>query len=208
MGAAQSDLEILRHEPASAPAAPAPPAPAPESEKPRVFTQFGPDPALGTLPAAVQQCLPPNPQSAACDAVIGDYASGAGFCADPAHAGTTYCACVNNSLPCPMIASASCSNAPHSYRNAAMTVDSPEYKYCASHPICVNQVDLAGNQDVARGVVQECGQVTNVKRKISASSATVAVVVFVFLVSLLYRAHYGARERSPRRRHHRHRHHH
>jgi hypothetical protein len=149
------------------------------------------DPPLNSLPQPFRSCLPPNPQSTACDKLIGNLVSGNGYCAimtpDPNYPGsapyalTTYCSCVNSKIPCPMIASATCSNSAFSYKNASQLPDSEEYKYCMSHPICVNLIDPDGRQDVIYDVVQDCNTIESTP----ADSIDYKVMIFIFIILIV-----------------------
>jgi hypothetical protein len=157
--------------------------------------KFGPDPPITSLPQSFQQCLPPNNQSEECDIIIGSLASGNGYCAitsvDPnypdaaPYAYTTYCSCVNSKIPCPSIASSICVNSAFSYKNISQLPSSDEYKYCASHPICINQIDDDGKNDVITNVVQDCGTSVDQSGDTLLSSYIVKLSIFVTVIILI-----------------------
>lgn len=153
------------------------------------WTSFGPDPPLSTLDVTAQQCLAPNGASAACDAYIGSAAAGNGFCSLPTYKTTTYCACVNNAIPCPQNAMASCANAAYSYKLWQWT-QTPSggglshNATCATSPICVNLVEVGGNQNVVSGITQQCGTITNITNVLKTNPA-LAVLTFLLFITLI-----------------------
>jgi hypothetical protein len=162
---------------------------------PTTFTQFGPDPPIATLPQAFRRCLSPNAASAGCDGSIGSLQSGSGYCAvttpDPRYPGTapyaqsTYCACVNNAIPCPMVAAAACANSAFAYAPTKMTPpDGAAYAACKGQPICVNLIEVGGNQNVVSGITQQCGVIQNIQNIISTNPA-LAVLAFLLFVTLV-----------------------
>ena len=155
------------------------------------WTSFGPDPPPSTLPAPAQACLIPVSSSPACDAFIGSAAQGSGFCALDEYKQTTYCACVNNAVACPQYAMASCANAAFAYRPAAWYAktgaghDSPsENDSCKSAPICVNLVEIGGEQNLVSGITQQCGTITNITN-ILKTNPTLAILAAVLLIMLI-----------------------
>jgi len=158
------------------------------------WTSFGPDPPPASLPAAARACLTPVASTPACDEYIGSADSGQGFCADPLYKTTTYCACVNNAISCPQFSMASCANAAYAYKpswwyagtgpgGAGPTPNAT----CATSPICVNLVEVGGDQNVVTGITQQCGTITNVTNvlKTNPTLATLAFLLFVILIIVM-----------------------
>jgi hypothetical protein len=153
----------------------------PKADPATTFTRFGPDPLLSSLPKAFQACLQGSP-GPSCDALVGSLAQGSGFCAEPEYAQTTFCACVNNAIPCPTVAAAACANSAFAYAPTDMRPPSGRtFLRCKSQPICVDLVEVGGGQNVVSGVTQQCGAITNVRRVLSASPALAALAFFAFL---------------------------
>jgi hypothetical protein len=153
----------------------------------KTFAQFGPDPPLSTLPSDFLACLT-TPASLDCDNIVGKAGSGNGYCAQGAYQQTTYCACVNNVIPCPMVAAAACANSAFAYTPTKMTPPNGEaYLACKGQPICINLVAVGGNQNVVSGITQECGTIEKITDTIAASPslAAIAFVLLVMLVILL-----------------------
>lgn len=148
------------------------------------FTQFGPSPFLRDLPAAFQACIPPNPPTAACDTIVGGLAEGYGYCATPQYAQTTYCACVNNAIPCPASAAAACTNAAFAYLQTRQSPGGAQYEECKGVPICVNVLEVGGSQNLTSGLSQQCGTITNITRALRASPA-LAALAFILLIALI-----------------------
>ena len=154
--------------------------------------QFGPDAPLSNLPVEFRACLPPNTlspaQQASCDTAVGSMASGIGYCSEAPYNTMTYCACVNNAIPCPMIAAAACVNSAFSYRPSDMLAPNGQsYLDCKGTPICVNIVEVGGSQNVVSGITQECGVIQNITNVISTNPplAVLAIILFIMLVILL-----------------------
>jgi hypothetical protein len=128
---------------------------------------FGPDPALTTLPANIQSCLTGAP-SETCDQLIGSLAqgynatTGGPFCASPQYKTTTYCACVNNSVPCPQTTMSACANTAFAYKPYAWSVApapgaaSPNEE-CKASNNCLNIIQVSGSQNVTSSINQSCG---------------------------------------------------
>jgi hypothetical protein len=153
---------------------------------PSGFTRFGPDPHLDDLEPAFKACLNDTLSAASrrnCDELVGQW-GGSGFCSQPKYAQTTYCACVNNLIPCPMVAAAACANAAFSYRTSRMQEGGIEYKECKGQPICVNLVEIGGSQNVVGGITQQCGTIQNIKNLYTANPK-LAVIFFILLVALI-----------------------
>ena len=158
------------------------------------WTSFGPDPPIATLPDRFRTCLPPNQPSSECDLIVGNTAMGEqgtdpaslnGFCADPQYRETTYCACVNNAIPCPMIAAAACANSAFSYLPTGMIPPSGEhYLTCKNEPICINILEVGGSQNVVSGITQQCGIITNITNVVKANPS-LAIIIFVLLIALI-----------------------
>ena len=150
------------------------------------FTQFGPDPPLAGLSFA--GCLPPNPPSVACDNLMGSAQHGSGICADSSYAKTTYCACINNAIPCPMVAAAACANSAFAYLPTnQLPPNGTEFLACKDRQICVNLVEVGGSQNVVSGITQQCGPITNIYNSIKANPtlAILAFLLFILLVVLM-----------------------
>lgn len=103
----------------------------------------------GTLPNDLITCVTTGQGTAPCDKTMGSIASGGGYCATTPYSTMTYCACVNNTLPCATVTSQYCSNDPYSYK--------PSYASpsCANANLCVNAVDTGSG--IVDGVTQVCG---------------------------------------------------
>lgn len=156
------------------------------------YTYFTPGVPKGLLPADFKWCMD-NP-SAACDVVVGGLTDATGYCSTPAFAQTTYCACVNNALPCPARTSAQCLNA-GAYLPWAMTAG-PAADRCRSVPICISTAVVNGDHDILSNLVQECGPVAGpgpapgagpgaVAPSLSTTPAWLLVLVFVMLVLIV-----------------------
>lgn len=152
---------------------------------PTEYTQFGPDTPISELPANLRACLPPNAPSGKCDATIGSLESGQGYCSQSPYDKMTYCSCVNNAIPCPMVAAAACANSAFAYSTTEMQApDGQAYAACKGQPICVNIVEVGGSQNVVTGITQQCGVIQNVQNIISASP-TLAAVAFILVIMLI-----------------------
>jgi hypothetical protein len=155
------------------------------------FTQFGPDDPLSSLDAQFRGCLGPDLTAAErqrCDAVVGSLASGNGYCANDRYSRMSYCACVNNAIPCPMVAASACANSAFAYRPSAMSPpDGEAYLGCKDATICVNLVEVGGSQNVVSGITQQCGVIQNVRNVIGAYPifAVILLVLVVCLAMLL-----------------------
>ncbi|MFA6166973.1 MAG: hypothetical protein WC700_10170 [Gemmatimonadaceae bacterium] len=148
------------------------------------FTQFGPDPPLEDLPKHFRACIE-KPGTPGCDALVGSAASGNGYCSRSQYAQTTYCACVNNAIPCAGVVAAACVNSEFAYRPTAIRAPAGEdYLACKNLPICINVVEVGGNQNVVQNIKQECGPITNITNIINANP-TLAILVFVLVVALV-----------------------
>lgn len=124
------------------------------------YIDFSNDVPLSTLPSDFSKCLE-NP-SVACDAIVGSTTLGSGYCNDSQYEQTTYCACVNNSLPCPSITSTICSNFEYAYTPTTMMPPSGlDYIKCKSQPLCINLAEIGGSQNVVTSINQQCGVITN-----------------------------------------------
>lgn len=151
---------------------------------PTTFTQFGPDPPLSDLPQAFQACVEDPASSPNCDATVGSAAAGQGYCSQPAYAQTTYCACVNNAIPCPMVAAAACANSAFAYAPTTMQAPGGQaYLRCKGQPICVNIVEVGGSQNIVTGITQQCGLITDVQNLIS-TSPLLAALTFILIVMI------------------------
>lgn len=165
------------------------------SNPPRTsWTTFGPDPPPDSLPIAAQKCLAPMTSSPSCDNYIGYAASGQGFCAQDEYKRTTYCACVNNAVACPQYSMASCANAAFAYKpswwytKTGPNGDGPsKNETCEKTPICVNLVEVGGNQNMVANVTQQCGTVTNVTNMLKANPmmSAFALILFIMLIIVL-----------------------
>jgi hypothetical protein len=152
----------------------------------KVLGPGGPAPGGGSGGAQAADCflrfgaLSPA-QQAACDGVVGSAAAGAGACNLPALRQTTYCACVNNSLQCPGVTSAACANSAFAYQPQKML---SETSACKAAPICVNEIEVEGAQNVVSGIKQTCGAGQGALQAFQASPY-LAGLLFVLLVALL-----------------------
>ena len=147
----------------------------------KTWNTFGPDPPLASLPPDFQACVSAAAPTAECDTIVGSAESGGGYCASPAYQQTTYCACVNNAMPCPIHVSAACANAAHAYQSSKMVASLPE---CEKTPVCINVVEVGGSQNVVSGIVQQCGTIEKMGNLIS-TSPLFAAIVFILVVSFL-----------------------
>jgi len=115
-------------------------------------------------------------------------ASGNGYCSVDRYSRMTYCSCVNNAIPCPMDAAASCANSAFAYRPSNMIAPNGQaFKACKDATICVNIVEVGGSQNVVTGISQECGAIQNVRNIINsnpilAGIALILIIILVFLV--------------------------
>lgn len=152
------------------------------------YTKFGPDPALSTLPLEFQSCLPPNPPTVDCDMnIVGSLAHGAGYCAYPAYADTTYCACVNAPITSSQCYFAPCANSAYAYMTTKMKEQSGAN--CPQGIVCINIVDVGGSQNVVTGITQQCGIITNIVNAIQANpvlASIIFVLVLVFTVLITF----------------------
>lgn len=161
------------------------------------YTEFGPDVPPAELPPDFLECLPPAAPSTACDLTVGSLASGLGYCGQvdpasgeaitsPVYAQMTYCACVNNAAPCPEYTSAVCANSAFAYRpHAWYASPSQGESYdanCQNTPICVNLVEVGGDQNVVSGLTQQCGTFETLQLVIGANPALALVAFFLILV--------------------------
>ena len=173
---------------------------------PSGFTRFGPDPPLDSLVGAdapFKVCLGDNlsPETRRyCDEIVGRW-GGTGYCADSKFAQTTYCACVNNLIPCPMFAAAACANAAFSYRTSRMQEGGVAYKECKGQPICVNIVEIGGSQNVVSGITQQCGVIQNIQNVYNTNPklAVLTFILFIALVILMSMKADGASSSSAKR---------
>lgn len=151
------------------------------------LTSFGPDTPLDALPLSFRRCLPPNvltpAQQSACDAIVGSITAGTGYCSVAPFTGMTYCGCVNNSIPCPMIAATACANSASAFQPTAMRApDGQAYLACKGRPVCVNLVEVGGSQNVVKGVTQQCGDIQNFRTFILANPALLILVILLVIM--------------------------
>jgi hypothetical protein len=161
---------------------------------------FGPDPPATALPGLLAAAKVAGPdektqpadcflrfgeltpaQQAACDGVVGSALANTGACALPTLQRTTYCACVNNSLQCPGVASAACANSAFAYQTQKMLSAASA---CKAAPICVNEIEVEGAQNVVSGIKQSCGAGQGALQALRASPY-LAGLLFVLLVAFL-----------------------
>lgn len=163
------------------------------------YTEFGPDMPLSELPPAFAACLPPAASSSACDQTIGSSSSGLGYCSCDCSGGTcppmcggqsyaqmTYCACVNNGAPCPQLSSAPCANSAFAYRPWAWSNAAgggPTYnEECGDSQICVNILEVGGDQNVVSGLTQQCGTFETIQIIVGTNPALAAIALLLVLV--------------------------
>lgn len=176
----------------------------------KTYTEFGPDIPLSELPPDFSACLPPNPSSPDCDSTVGSLQSGLGYCScdcdsggdtppsasacppgtcdGKSYAHMTYCACVNNAASCPQLSSAPCANSAFAYQpwgwSNTKKGDSTYDEECATTPICVNIVEVGGDQNVVNDLTQQCGTFETVQIIIGTNPALAALALFLVLVIL------------------------
>lgn len=185
------------------------------ADTPTTFTEFGPDVSLGSLPPDFRACLPPNPATPECDQVVRSLAAGQGYCGNRDGSGNptsanygqmTYCACVNNAISCPEFTSAACANSAFAYKPYAWAVENAggesQYSSCEDTPICVNILEVGGDQNVVSGLTQQCGTFQTVQLVIGTNPALAAlafILIVVIVVLLLARTDdtRGARRYPP-----------
>ena len=125
---------------------------------------FGSTPSINSISTTdypkVPNCLTGTP-SADCDEAIGDIYTTNTFCSDPAYQYTTFCACVNNSVPCPQTTMAACANTAYAYKPYAWTQSinggPSQDDECKAINNCVNILEAGGTSNLVSGVSQVCG---------------------------------------------------
>jgi len=87
-----------------------------------------------------------------------------------------------------MITSAACANSAFSYLPTTMSSQGREYLDCKGQPICINIVEIGGNQNIVSGIKQECGVINNVENFFGASPSltTIAIILFIIFIILLF----------------------
>jgi len=164
------------------------------------YTEFGPDVPLSELPPAFAACLPPAASSTDCDQIVGSSAAKLGYCScdcadgedrcpamcgGQSYARMTYCACVNNSSTCPQLSSASCANSAFAYRPWFWSNAESGETYnemCENTPICINILDVEGDQDVVKDLTQQCGTFQTVQIIVGTNPVLAAVAFLLVLV--------------------------
>jgi hypothetical protein len=147
------------------------------------YPTFVPNPATGSgaLTADLIACL--AAQSATCDTTtVGSLAMGTGACSTTEFADTVLCACVNNSLPCPLFTSPACSNDAGAYQTTDQVSDG---NACSKLPMCINFVSAAGSS-VVDGVVQTCDTSDTVVNWIETHRAVTVMLVFLAVLALAF----------------------
>lgn len=149
------------------------------------FATFKSGAAFSTLQKNIADCLDAENPTADCDAVIGSAAAGAGFCADPANAATSYCACVNSAYPCPHTAAAACANNPRAYKPTSMVGPSgKEYLTCVGRAICLNSITNSGVDGRLDDVTQECDGTVAVDYLKTHPLVVVVAILLLVLIAL------------------------
>lgn len=156
------------------------------------WTQFGPDPMLTSLPSDMQNCLTTTP-TPACDVIMGSAPSGQGHCANAMYAQTTYCSCVNNSMPCPQTTMAVCANTAYAYKPASWSVADANGvstdENCRVANLCFNLVDVNGASNVVSSVNQSCGgganQSSNKIIQVVSTNPILSFLLFFMIIVLL-----------------------
>jgi hypothetical protein len=148
------------------------------------FVKFGPDAQLPNTPDGwpVLDCIKNKKSSPECDSIIGSAAIGSGFCSKSPWDRMTYCACVNNALPCPHITTTTCSNSNSAYVPTQLTENGREYNTCKDRDICVNVATVEGQNDVISDLVQDCGPVTNVTNVLASTPIIGVLMIFILLL--------------------------
>jgi hypothetical protein len=81
---------------------------------------------------------------------------------------------------------ASCANAAYAYKPywwyqpPAPGAPTPNAA-CSAAPICVNLVEVGGEQNVVSGVTQQCGTITNITNVLKANPALAALTLLLFV---------------------------
>jgi len=147
------------------------------------FVKFGPDTQLpSTLDQRILKCIHDKRSSAYCDAIIGSKATGSGFCSKSPWDRMTYCACVNNALPCPHITTTTCSNSNSAYVPTQLAENGREYNTCKDREICTNVLNVEGHYDVLSDIVQDCGPATNVTNVLASTPIIGVLLIFIILL--------------------------
>ena len=117
--------------------------------------------------------------------IVGSLASGQGYCSQAPWANMTYCACVNNAIPCPMMASSACANSAFAFKPTNMLPpNGVSYGECKNASICVNVVEVGGSQNVVSNITQECGVIQNVQNLVN-TSPMLAAITFILIIVLI-----------------------
>ena len=147
--------------------------------------RFGPDVPYELLNRAFKDCLPPNKPTSQTDEIVGSLEAGRGFCGpNSGLAKMSYCACVNNKIPCPTKTAASCANSAFAYRPTTMLPGGTSYEACENLSICVNLAEVGGEENLVAGITQSCGPVQNFTNTIQASPI-LAIFAFILLIALI-----------------------
>jgi hypothetical protein len=147
--------------------------------------QFGPDPPFDTLYDTFRMCLQPGKSSSDCDKIVGSLEAGSGFCGpNSGYAKTSYCACVNNLIPCPTQTAAACANSAFAYRPTSMLPGGVAYEECKDRSLCVNLNEVGGKDNIVSGVTLSCGPVQKFGNTIQASPI-LAIIAFILLIALI-----------------------
>lgn len=146
-----------------------------------LFTGMTP---IADLPADLRQCIQ-NPDGPGCDEIIGSRASGYGYCSGSAFMQQPYCACVNNLIPCPMVAASACANNAVAYRPRNMRVGGSAYETCKTQPICVNAAQVGGQQNIVSGLVQQCGTIQNVESLVQGASPAMWALFLIMIILIV-----------------------
>ncbi len=166
------------------------------------YTEFGPDAPISSLPSEFSACLPPAANSSACDRTIGSLSSGLGYCSCDCSGGSdkscpapcggqsyahmTYCACVNNAATCPQLSSAPCANSAFAYQPWAWSNSSSGTTTyddeCGESQICVNILEVGGDQNMVNGLNQQCGTFETEHIIVGTNPALAIVALFLMFV--------------------------
>jgi hypothetical protein len=143
-----------------------------------LFTGMTP---IADLPADFRQCIL-DPTGVGCDEIVGSRTAGYGYCSSTSYATQPYCACVNNLIPCPMVAASACANNTVAYRPRTMRPGGPAFETCKTQPICVNAAQVGGQQNIVSGLVQQCGTIQNVQSLVQGASPGMWALLLILVI--------------------------
>ncbi len=141
--------------------------------------------AAGQLPQDIEDCI--NNPSTACDTLIGSTSVGDSttFCGNPATANSVVCACVNNTLPCPMFTSSYCANG-FAYKPTTMQNGGADYKSCSGTTVCVQNVDTQGNNNIVTDINVLCDSSVWAQMKTAIQNHPYIAILFVISLVVIF----------------------